>query len=54
MSNEEANVEQQLKRIRAAQEELQAAEQELGKLGRFQGATRSILEKRLEQKDGRK
>jgi hypothetical protein len=51
---QEANVEKQLKRMRAAQEEVQAADQELAKVGRFSWQARALAEKRLEEKGVRK
>ncbi len=47
---QEAGVEKQLKRIRAAQEELQAAEGELSKVGRFSWQARTIVQRRLDEK----
>jgi hypothetical protein len=49
---QEVGVEKQLKRIRAAQEELQAADQELSKVGRFWWQARTMVQQRLEE--GRK
>jgi hypothetical protein len=46
----EAKVEKQLKRIQAAQEELQAADRELGKVGRFSWQARTIVQQRMEEK----
>jgi hypothetical protein len=45
---QEASAERQVQRVRTAQAELQSAESELQKLGRFAGEARRMAEKRLE------
>jgi hypothetical protein len=51
---QEANAERQIQRVRAAQAELEAAEKELGGLGRFSPQARNMAEKRLEARQAGK
>jgi len=51
---QEAAAERQVQRSRAAQAALQAAESELGKIGRFAEQARQLAEKRLETRAARK
>jgi hypothetical protein len=47
---EEASTDHQVRRIQAAQAELEAAEKEIQKIGRFGPEARQLAEQRLEQK----